>query len=82
VLGNQGAELILGGTAGDELWALADAMQDAWIAFARTGEPSHPGLPAWPAWDAAERAVMRLDVDREVLLDPAGAERALWEGVL
>ena len=82
VLANPGAELILGGAAGPELWALSDAIQDAWLAFARTGDPNHPGLPAWPAWSPEERPVMRLDVDRAVELDPSGPERALWEGVL
>ncbi len=82
VLANPGAELILGGEAGPELWSLSDAMQDAWIAFARTGDPNHPGLPEWPAWSPDERPVMGLDVDREVVLDPSGTERALWEGVL
>jgi para-nitrobenzyl esterase len=35
-----------GGTA--EARALAAQMSDAWIAFARTGNPNHKGLPAWP----------------------------------
>src|SRR5690606_11368960 len=28
--------------------ALADKVSDAWLAFARTGNPSTPKLPAWP----------------------------------
>ncbi len=82
VLGNQGAELFLGGHAGEELWALSDAMQDAWIAFARTGDPNHPGIPDWPAWSPDERPVLRFDVERSLEHDPAGAERRLWDGVL
>ena len=38
--------------------AVEDAMSDAWIAFAKTGNPNHPGLPAWPTYDATTRAVM------------------------
>ncbi|HEY6530741.1 MAG TPA: carboxylesterase/lipase family protein [Acidimicrobiales bacterium] len=76
------AELVLGGSTGPELWALSDAIQDAWLAFARTGRPSVPRAPAWPAWDREVRSVMRLDTTREVLSDPSAAERELWEGVL
>jgi para-nitrobenzyl esterase len=82
VLGNQGAELILGGPAAPELWALSEAMQEAWLAFARTGDPNHEGLPAWPAWSADDRPVMRFDVERELLHDPDGEARRLWDGVL
>ena len=35
------------GGSGDAV-RLGEAVSDAWIAFARHGDPSHPGLPAWP----------------------------------
>jgi para-nitrobenzyl esterase len=35
-----------GGT--DEARALAAKMSGAWLAFAKTGNPNHPGLPHWP----------------------------------
>jgi para-nitrobenzyl esterase len=31
---------------------VAQAMSAAWVAFARTGKPQHPGIPAWPAYRA------------------------------
>ena len=34
---------------GPQAAALADKMSDAWIAFARTGNPNTPKLPKWPA---------------------------------
>lgn len=57
---------------------LADQMQDAWIAFAHTGDPSHPGLPPWPAHRTGgkERSVMIFDAPSRVESDPAG--RARW----
>jgi para-nitrobenzyl esterase len=40
---------------------LADAMHDAWIAFARTGKPNHARLPAWPPYTRKDRTTMRFD---------------------
>jgi len=34
------------------------ALHDAWIAFARDGDPSHPGIPSWHPYDAEGRAVL------------------------
>jgi para-nitrobenzyl esterase len=82
VLGNQGAELFLGGPVGEELHGLSDAMQDAWLAFARTGDPNTASSPDWPEWNAVDRPTMRFDLSRELLADPNGVERRLWEGVL
>lgn len=53
---------------------LADTMHAAWVAFAKTGNPG------WPQYDLAGRATMRFDETSEVVNDPRGAERALWEG--
>jgi para-nitrobenzyl esterase len=41
--------------------ALADKMSDAWIHFARSGNPSHPGLPKWPEFSAAKKSTMVFD---------------------
>jgi para-nitrobenzyl esterase len=63
---------------GPERQAIADAMHAAWVAFARNGDPQHPGLPSWPQYETGRRATMRFDADREVIDDPGGADRALW----
>jgi carboxylesterase type B len=50
---------------------------DGWIAFARTGEPNHPGLRNWPALTSAHvetmffdnDSVVRYDHDRKARLD-------------
>jgi para-nitrobenzyl esterase len=65
---------------GPELAPLSRAMQDAWIAFARSGDPSHPGLPAWPRWDAERQATMVFDARCRVELDPLREERLAWGG--
>ncbi len=38
--------------------ALADKVSDAWIAFARKGDPNVSKLPRWPAFDPKNRPTM------------------------
>ena len=38
--------------------ALADAIQDAWAAFARDGDPATASLPPWPRYEPEHRFVM------------------------
>jgi para-nitrobenzyl esterase len=66
---------------GPEARALAERMQDAWIAFARAGRPDHAGLPAWPGYDVSSRRTMILDRRCRVEMAPREAERAFWDRV-
>jgi para-nitrobenzyl esterase len=75
-----GVEMFLG--TRPEARALVDRTMDAWLAFARTGSPGHPGLPDWPRYDAKRRATMELGAECRVVDDPKGAERALWDRLL
>jgi para-nitrobenzyl esterase len=63
---------------GPEVKALAAKVSDAWIAFARNGDPNHPGLPHWPAYDVSRRPTMILDLDCRVEDDPDSTKRTLW----
>jgi para-nitrobenzyl esterase len=58
--------------------ALADKMSDAWIAFARTGNPNTSKLPQWPVYTAQARSTMVFNDECRVQNDPGGAERHLW----
>jgi para-nitrobenzyl esterase len=60
--------------------AVEDAMSDAWIAFARTGNPNHPGMPVWPTYNANTRSVMVFDTKTAPTDDLRAAERKVWEG--
>ncbi len=62
------------GTGADRQ-GIADAMHNAWISFACSGDPDHEGIPHWPAYDTTERSTMRFDTTIEVLADPGGADR-------
>jgi para-nitrobenzyl esterase len=56
-------------------------IQQAWIQFARSGNPNHQELPHWPRYERTRRATMLLGLDSQVLEDPFGAQRQSWDGV-
>ncbi|MBF2714102.1 carboxylesterase family protein [Agrobacterium vitis] len=61
------AELVSQATGGGpEAAALQDKMSQAWINFAKSGNPNHPGLPEWPAYAADKGATMIFDNKSEV----------------
>ncbi|RAK62862.1 carboxylesterase/lipase family protein [Phenylobacterium kunshanense] len=55
--------------------AMTEAMANAWLAFARKGDPNHAGLPRWPTYDVATRPVMLFDTPPTVANDPFREER-------
>ena len=62
---------------GPEPQRLADLLSQAWINFARGGDPSQPGL-SWPAYDAATRRTLIFDTRSRVESDPDAAGRRFW----
>jgi para-nitrobenzyl esterase len=42
---------------------LASKVSQAWVNFARTGNPNHAGLPAWKKFDAAAKTTMVFDTN-------------------
>jgi para-nitrobenzyl esterase len=61
---------------GPELQPLADKISRAYVAFARAGNPNHPGIPTWPAFNTKNRPTMVWNNDCKVVNDPSGAEKA------
>ncbi|WP_234030321.1 carboxylesterase/lipase family protein [Erythrobacter mangrovi] len=61
---------------------MADIMADAWIAFARTGNPQTSALPDWPAYDVSSRTTMVFDLQPQAVKDPDGGERELLQELL
>ena len=72
-------------TGGDpQARAFSVGIMDAWVRFARGGDPNGPGLPAWTPFSAGERQTMVLDAPdgggSRMENDPAGATLALMAG--
>ncbi|HEY2178299.1 MAG TPA: carboxylesterase/lipase family protein [Caulobacteraceae bacterium] len=66
---------------GEEPQRMADLMAPAWLAFARTGDPSTPDLPPWPAYETERRATMVFDLEPRMELDSwADIRRLLISG--
>ncbi|MBT0670039.1 carboxylesterase/lipase family protein [Novosphingobium profundi] len=65
--------------------AMAARAADAWIAFARHGDPSHPGIGRWPALAAGGAATMvfddrcQVEAENTALIELVRAN-ALWLG--
>ena len=58
---------------------LSRQMQDAWLAFARCGDPSHEGIGRWATWDPAERSTMVFGAQTHLEAAPRDEELAVLE---
>jgi para-nitrobenzyl esterase len=81
-LGAPGADFFAG--SGPDAERLCARTMDAWIAFARRGDPRHPELPGgrFDAYELERRSTLVLGRECGVELDPGSAERRAWDGVL
>ena len=61
---------------GAEVEGLATRMMDAWLGFARSGDPG------FPAYEAEKRTTMVFGRECGTQDDPQHAERKVWEGRL
>jgi para-nitrobenzyl esterase len=59
---------------------LSAAMQDAWLAFAKTGNPSTKTAGEWPVY-GDKRNTMIFGKDTHVEAAPYEQERAIWDSV-
>lgn len=61
---------------GSEALDLGGRIADAWIHFARNGDPNHSGLPHWPPYDPAKMPTIIFDTECVMENDPDGEIRA------
>ncbi|MDI2130682.1 carboxylesterase/lipase family protein [Yinghuangia seranimata] len=66
------AELVLGAPVPPEFEELSRQVREAWVAFARTGDPG------WPAFTTADAKTRIWDVPLRMESDPQRASRAIW----
>lgn len=80
VFGTLAAE---GSLTGDSAAArsVSRQMGDAFLAFARAGDPNHAGLPRWRPYRVEERATMIFDTQSGLVNDPRSEERRLFAKV-
>lgn len=82
VFGNLSAQDVIAFTGRDpDRERLSTQMQDAWIAFARSGDPNSAGLPRWPRYDLHDRATMTFGKHTELVHDPLPERRKAWDGI-
>ena len=67
---------------GPEADQLSRQMMDAWIAFSKSGDPSHRGIGTWPAYESSSRRTMIFGRSCGVSEAPFEAERAIWSELL
>ncbi|MGZ5986354.1 MAG: carboxylesterase/lipase family protein [Caulobacteraceae bacterium] len=60
---------------------MADRVAEAFLAFARTGDPNCAALPHWEPYGLARRQTMVFDNTPRLADDPRGAERRLFQKV-
>jgi para-nitrobenzyl esterase len=68
--------------SGPEAEKLSGQMMDAWLAFAKTGDPSCAAVGRWAAHDADTRQTMIFGKHTRLESAPFEEERALWAGLL
>ncbi|MCK4384144.1 MAG: carboxylesterase/lipase family protein, partial [Candidatus Lokiarchaeota archaeon] len=61
-----------------DLNGISYKMMDAWIAFARSGNPNHDGIPKWPSYDLEKRSTMLINHEFKVVEKFLDKERAAW----
>jgi para-nitrobenzyl esterase len=57
---------------------IAGELASAWVNLARSGDPNGDGVPTWPAYTAQRRSTLVVGETTEVVDDPIGDLRVLW----
>jgi para-nitrobenzyl esterase len=79
VFDNVAAGANMTGPDTDQTRAMVDNMSNAWIAFAKTGDPNNASIPKWAPYDLDRRSTMMFDVPSKLVEDPFKQERLFME---
>ena len=63
---------------GPDVEMVCEQMMDAWIAFARTGNPNADSIPDWPAYETEKRSTMVFGKDTKVVEKYHDKHREAW----
>ncbi len=66
--------------SGPEADKLSRCIQEAWINFARSGDPGGPTIGEWPVYGQERRTIL-LDKECKMVAAPYEAERRAWDNV-
>ncbi|MHA1931903.1 MAG: carboxylesterase/lipase family protein [Promethearchaeota archaeon] len=66
----------------EETQELSGKMMDAWISFARTGNPNNQNIPQLPPYDLEKRSTVIFDKNVTIVRDPYSNERVAWDNLL
>ena len=80
VFGNFDAPGVITGSGPDAV-AMHERLADAFIAFARTGDPNCAAIPKWEPYTLPRRQTLVFDNTTRMEDDPRGAERELFNKV-
>jgi para-nitrobenzyl esterase len=62
---------------GPERAQIGQKMGEAFVAFARTGNPNHSGIPQWDPWNPTRWPTMVFNTETKAVNDPWGDERRM-----
>ena len=62
--------------------ALSETVQNAWLAFAKTGVPSDEQLIDWPAYSQTNPASMVFDQETQLKTEVFSGQKDFWQGLL
>jgi len=65
----------------EETTKLSSIMMDAWINFARHGDPNHHKIPKWPQYNANNKPTIVFDKEIKIKTDLYGMRDALWKEI-
>jgi para-nitrobenzyl esterase len=58
---------------------MCDMLAGAWVAFAKTGDPTHELIPHWPRFEPTRRSTLVFGDPPRVIDDPYAEIRAFWQ---